>query len=263
MIRNESLARLTGLVVVAGFALLSPSRSQAAEKWEWDITPYLWAAGVRVDVSVDGDPVLGADASFSELLDDLDVAGMLHFEGRHGKAGFFTDAIFISLSDDQTRSADPPLPGGTQTDAELELGIYEAGGFYRASGKESGFDFLYGLRFLDYDQDLSVTIPPPVSATTRADTSSLYTDGIIGVRYSMPLGKRWYFAIRGDVGAGGTQIAWNGVTAFGFKCDQKGKYRVVGGYRYFKVELDDEHDGVDVDSDVTMKGPFVGFTFKF
>ncbi|MCI0407757.1 MAG: hypothetical protein L0191_04185 [Acidobacteria bacterium] len=243
--------------------LLSPGRAQAAEKWEWDITPYLWASGVRLDVSVDGDPVLGADASFSELLDDLDVAGMLHFEGRHGKAGFFTDAIFISLSDDQTRSADPPLPGDTQTDAELELGIYEAGGFYRPGGKEFGFDFLYGLRFLDYDQDLSVTIPPPVSATTSAETSSLYTDGIVGVRYSLPMSKRWYFAIRGDVGAGGTQIEWNGIATFGFTCDKKGRYAIRGGYRYFKVELDEEDNDVDVESDVTLQGPYIGFAFRF
>ena len=263
MMRKHSLTRLAYLVAVAVLVFLSSSHAQSAEKWEWELTPYLWASGVRADVSIDGDPTIGADATFSELVDDLDVAGMLHFEGRHGKLGFFTDAIFISLSDEQTRSADPPLPGGTQTESELEMGIYEAGGFYRPSGKEFGFDFLYGLRFLDFDQDISVTIPPPVSASTSLEASSLYTDGIVGARYSMPMGKRWYFVIRGDVGAGDANLEWNGVVTFGFKCDQKGKYIVNGGYRYFKVDLDDEDNGVDVESDLTLQGPYIGFTFKF
>ena len=263
MIREDSLARLTGLVALAGFLFLSSSSAQAAEKWEWELTPYVWGSGVRVDVSINGNPTIGADASFSQILDKLDLAGMLHFEGRNGKVGFFTDAIFMSLSDEQTRSADPPLPGGTQTESDLDMGMYEAGGFYRPGGKEFGFDFLYGLRLIDYDQDVTITIPPPVSAATSANTSSLYTDGIVGARYSMPMGKRWYFAIRGDVGGGDANVEWNGVATFGFKCDQKGKYRVVGGYRYFKADLDDEENDVDIESDATFQGPYLGFTFKF
>src|SRR6185295_8742355 len=102
--RKPSLARLAGLVVIAGTVLLSPRSAQAAEKWVWDITPYLWASSVRVDVSLDGDPVLGSDVKFKDLVDKVDFAAMVHFEGRHGQLGFFTDAIFISLTDEQTHS---------------------------------------------------------------------------------------------------------------------------------------------------------------
>jgi hypothetical protein len=250
-------------MVVAGFAILSSGRARAAEKWEWDITPYLWASSVQTDVSLDGDPVLGADASFSNLIDKVDLAGMLHFEGRHGKLGFFTDAIFISLSDEQARSADPPLPGGTETEADLDLGLYEGGGFYRLKDAVTGLDILYGIRVIDSSQDVTITLPSPISATVDGSTSDSFTDGIVGVRYSAPMGKRWYFAIRGDIGAGGTELALNGIASFGFMCDEKGKYNLRFGYRYFKTELDSTENGVDVETDLTLHGPYLGFGFRF
>jgi hypothetical protein len=261
--RKHSLGRMACLVVLAGAIPAFSVSAQAAEKWEWDITPYLWASSVSVDVSVDGDPVLGADASFSNLVDKVDLAGMLHFEGRRGKVGFFTEADFFSLTDEQTHSADSPLPGGTQTEANLDLGLYEAGGFHRLKDAVTGLDILYGIRVIDTSQDVTITLPSPISMTVENNSSDTYTDGILGVRYSHPMGKRWYFAIRGDIGGGGTEIAWNGVATFGFQCDQKGKYNLRFGYRYFKTELDSTQNDVDVESDVALFGPYLGFGFVF
>ena len=263
MIRKHPLTRLACLVAVAGFVFLPSSRAQAADKWEWDITPYLWAISVKADVALDDEPTLGADVKFKDLVDKVDIAAMLHFEGRRGQFGFFTDAIFISLTDDQTRSANPPLPGGTETDANLDLGLYEGGGFYRLKDAVTGFDILYGIRVIDDSQDVTITVPPPISATVDGSTSDTYTDGIIGVRYSAPMGKRWYYAIRGDVGAGGTKIAWNGIVSFGFLCDKKGTYNLRFGYRYFKTELDTTENGTDVETDLTLYGPYIGFGFRF
>lgn len=260
--RKHSLTRLAG-VVAASFVLLSSNQAQAAEKWEWDITPYIWGSSVRADVTLDGDPVLGADATFSDLIHDVDLAAMLHFEGRRGKFGFFTDAIFISLTDEQTHSANPPLPGGTETEADVDLGMYEAGGFYRLKDAVTGLDILYGIRVIDFSQDVTITVPPPISATVDGETSDTYTDGIIGVRYSAPIGKRWYYAIRGDIGAGGTELAYNGIVSFGFLCDQKGKYNLRFGYRYFKTELETTENGIDVETDLTLYGPYIGFGFRF
>ena len=261
--RKPSLARLAGLAAMAGFVFLSSRSAQAAEKWVWDITPYLWASSVRADVSLDGDPVLGADVKFKDIVDDVDLAAEVHFEGRHGQLGFFTDAIFISLTGEQTRSANPPLPGGTETEADVDLGLYEAGGFYRLKNAPTGLDILYGIRVIDDSEDVTITVPPPISATVDGSAGDTYTDGIIGVRYSAPMGKRWYFAIRGDIGAGGTELALNGVASFGFLCDAKGKYNLRFGYRYFTTELDSTENGVDVETDLTLYGPYVGFGFVF
>src|SRR6185436_15014735 len=179
--RKPSLARLAGLAAMAGFVFLSSRSAQAAEKWVWDITPYLWASSVRADVSLDGDPVLGADVKFKDIVDDVDLAAEVHFEGRHGQLGFFTDAIFISLTGEQTRSANPPLPGGTETEADVDLGLYEAGGFYRLKNAPTGLDILYGIRVIDDSEDVTITVPPPISATVDGSAGDTYTDGIIGV----------------------------------------------------------------------------------
>src|SRR5262252_1491580 len=113
--QKERLMKRSGIACACLAAVvLSNPASQAAGKWSWDVTPYIWASGVKADVSVNDEPAFGADATFPDLIDKVDIAGMLHFEGRRGKAGFFTDAIFISLTDEDTLSSNPPLPGGTE-----------------------------------------------------------------------------------------------------------------------------------------------------
>ena len=258
--RKALFLRCTSLLAVAlGFS----AGSARAEKWNWDVTPYLWASGVHADAEVNGDPAFGADVSFKDIVDKVDIAGMLHFEGRRSKAGFFTDLIFISLTDEQTLPSNPPLPGGTQVEADVDLGLYEAGGFYRVQGDKSGLDVLFGVRLTDLKSDLTFDIPAPISSTAETSGSDSYTDFILGLRYSAPLGKRWYFAVRGDAGLGETESAWNGVVSFGFMCDKQGKYHLRMGYRYFKTELDSENGNVDVETDMTLLGPYIGFGFVF
>ena len=38
------------------------------------------------------------------------------------------------------------------------------------------------------------------------DTSQSYLDGFVGARHSLAMSKQWDFAVRGDVGTGGTQF---------------------------------------------------------
>jgi hypothetical protein len=236
----------------------------ASSDWEWTIAPYVWAAGVSLDVEANGNLVLGGDATFPDILDKLDIAGMLHFEARQGPAGLLVDGLYLSLSDESSSSGNAPIPNGTMADTNLKMGIYELGGFYRPGGGKTGFDFLFGARDVDVSQNTDVTFPGPLGVTTSFDGSKNYLDAFVGARVSVPLGARCNFLARGDVAGGGTDITWNGVASFGFSFDKAGKYTLQAGYRYMHIELGQTTDrGTDITNTVVLSGPVVGFGFRF
>jgi hypothetical protein len=243
----------------------APAKPPAApdSQWEWTIAPYVWTAGVSLDVEANGNLVLGGEAKFPDILDKLDIAGMLHFEARHGKAGLLVDGLYMSLTDETTSSGNAPIPDGTMADTNLKMGIYELGGFYRPGGEKSGFDFLLGARDIDVSQNTDVTFPGPLGLTTSFDGSKNYLDAFAGARVSLPIGKRWNFIARGDVAGGGTDVTWNGAATFGFSFDKAGKYTLQAGYRYMRLELGKTTDrGTDITNTVTLSGPIVGFVFR-
>jgi hypothetical protein len=256
------------LAVVTPAAAQEPGPAQppapSNSNWEWTIAPYVWGAGVSLDVEANGNLVLGGDATFPDILDKLDIAGMLHFEARHGKAGLLADGLYLSLSDESSSSGNFPIPNGTLADTNMKMGIYELGGFYRPGGGTGGFDFLFGARDVDVSQTTDVTFPGPLGLTTSFDGSKNYLDAFAGARVRLPLGTRWNFMARGDVAGGGTDVTWNGVASFGFSFDKAGKYTLQAGYRYMHLELGQTTDrGTDITNTVTLSGPIVGFAFRF
>ena len=249
-----------GILTLALGAAANPAQ---AEEWEWMLVPYLWGEDTSLDVSINDEPVIGGDLSFSDLLDKLDFAFQLHFEGRRGKAGFFADFTTLSLSDSKLTEGRPLLPDGTQIDTEIDVILFEAAGFYRPSGASHGLDVLLGVRVTDLDFELGITIPPPIDDSTRAGVSETFTDGFAGLRYSMPLGENWMLALRGDVGAGDSELVWNASAYFGYLFGQRDQFGILFGYRHMDVEYESFNNGSKITVDQTMSGPAAGFGFRF
>lgn len=264
--RSSVRTRLGTIAVAALVVAWSfPARAETAADWEWTIAPYVWGPSAGLDVTVNNDPVVSADASFSDLLDKTELVGFIHFEGQCPHAGFFVDAMYLDLGAEQTNAADPPLPGGTQTSLDVKIGLYEAAGFYRPGGKARGLDLIFGVRMFDYRSRLDFIIPAPIGASGSRGTDKNFIDVFGGLRYRTPIGKRWDFVVRGDVGAGGTDLTWNAIASFGVRLGKTERYNLKLGWRYLELDVtaDDEFQHVEMESDLTLNGPFLGFAFKF
>ncbi len=242
---------------------LMPGDATLASEWRWSATPYIWGAGINLDADVDGEPTFSGNASFEEILHKTDLALMGRFEGRRGKGGFFVDTLFLGVSDDKTHGARPPLPGGTETATDLDTWLAEAGGFWRPSGKEHGFDVLFGARLLDLDMSSDVAVPPPIAAETSFGMEKSYLDGFVGARWSAGFAKRWDVSVRADAGTGGTDLSWNAAVTFGVFFDDDGTYTLRFGYHHMAFDMEDDDRGVTVDADLVFSGPFAGFTFAW
>lgn len=217
--------------------LFAPMRADA-ESWDWRVTPFLWAAGI------DGNANIGAvktdiDVGFDDILDDLEFGALVHIEAHQPTYGLFADIVYTSLEPDRS---------------DLESLILEAGAIWKVFGdQESGIEF--GARY--YDQEL--TIDPPNLDRIRRDKS--WTDGFVGFRWVRPLGNRWSFMARGNVGAGGSDFAWSLTPTFLRELDNGN--RLVLGFRTLAVDFDDKsRRGVPFGMDVTYSGLIVGYTFN-
>ena len=247
-----------------GLLLLSLAVPVRAADWTWSFAPYLWGAGVNLDVTANNEPVLGADVSFSDLLDKTEIAGMVHFEGRRGRGGFFVDALFLAVEDEQTTSGGPVAPPGTLVESEVDFGIYEAGGFFRLTGNRHGLDLLFGARLTDVDQQHRITPPLPSTVVATLEPSSAFTDAFVGLRYTRALGERWGFLVRGDVGAGDTELTWNASGLASVAFGPPDRYTLLFGYRHMAMETEDDSDrGILVETETQLSGPIVGFVFGF
>ena len=260
--------RITLLAMTFVVALgLTPQQSYA-EGLDWTIAPYLWASDVSMDLSINGDPALGVDAAFNDLVDKLDMAFMGHIEASSGSFGGFFDVIYIDLSDDQVINLGPsgPILGDLDIDMDLSLNIYELGGLYRIRGDglgSSAFDIIGGLRQIDVSADLSIVLEDPAAPPIGGGMDVSETDFFIGARLVGEFSEKWHYKLRADIGGGGTEGTINGLAAVGYTFGQTGLFSLDLGYRYMSVELKDGDADETIKTDITMSGPILGFIFNF
>lgn len=256
---TRELSAALAVAMAVGFLL--GGHSAAAQDREWIVVPYLWGADTSLDLLVMDDPVYEGDLDFSDLVDKLDFAFQLHVETRKDRLGLLLDFTYLDTSDGFTSSA-TPLPGDTRVDTSADLTILEVGGFYRPSGDAYGWDLLLGARAIDVNAELTLTPPAPLTSR-QLDGSKSLTDGFAGLRYVGSIGDNWFVTLRGDAGAGGSDLSLNLVALFGYQFGANGQYSVLAGYRHFDLEFEDSNDGVPVEVDMTMSGPQLGFAFRF
>jgi hypothetical protein len=236
-----------------------------AKGWEWELAPYLWGSSVELDVEVDDEPALGGSASFSDLVDKLEGALQIHFEGRRNKMGFLVDFMYISLGDNQTLGPGNPagLPPGSTVDTEVDQVIVEGAGFYRLLGRDAdGLDLLFGVRGIEIDQEYDFFDPLGGPIDTVASSPS-FTDGLLGLRYLGSFGKKWGYDVRADYGGGDTEGGINLLAGLKYGFGKTGKYSLAFGARHMDIEVEETESGSTTETEIGMSGPFVAFVIRF
>lgn len=235
----------------------------AADKWALSFTTYLWVAGMdgsttargreaEVDVSV-------ADG-FDNLVDNFKFGITGHIEARRDRLFLFGDVAFISLEQDVERRL---LGDGT---IETTQGFFELGAGYAIIDKplpqhpERRFllEPIAGARIYYLDMELSFD-----SIERTLGDDKLWVDAFIGLRSSVDLTDRLNLFGRFDIGAGGSDFAWNAVLGANFKLGKHKRVSLNAGYRWLDIDYDDGHGTSKFEFDVLMHGPFVGLGFVF
>jgi hypothetical protein len=228
----------------------------ASGNWDFTFTPYLWAAGQNGSMRIGSRlPTQNVDASFSDILSNLDLALMASFEARQGRWGILADAMYIDLS----KTSEPLLNGalGTATVGGRNTLVEAAGAYRVVDGGESWLDVLVGVRYFNLGANLRLSNSTLLPAGRYQSSSQDWTDGVVGLRARQSLSEHW--AVQGyvDVGTGGSSLSYQLAGALAW--DISRSFGLQLGYRL----LSEDYNKTDLLYDMRTGGPYLGFSLKF
>ena len=208
------------------------------------IALYGWITGVNADIRA-GPVEAEIDASFSDILDNLDTGFMLYYEALEENTGFYVDVFHARVSNEIGERL-------LTVDYKVKQNLIEAGALLRQGAPDKGVCVIIGVRYMDIDAEVGLT-PPGV----RVASGEHWLDPVAGVRYRAVLSDKWTFSGRGDIGGFGfgTDFSWQLIGVFRYQMSPR--WSLALGYRH----LDIDYDESDFAFDGSMSGPLVGFAY--
>ena len=239
------------VLVLAVSGMAPPSR---AAGWDYDLALYLWALGMDGSATVRG-VESDIDLSFSDILEDLEMAFATHFEAnkRESSWGWFFDLFYSSLGNNLERP---------QGEFDMNMAYVEAAGTYK-TGRD--FQLLAGVRYVTMDLELNFDprVPLPPMIPTRVEGDQSWADLMLGGQLKKDIGKRWRFWGRADLaGFGltdGTDLTWNLVLMGQVKVARR--IGLILGYRWFEIDYENKDDAFGFD--VRQAGPVLALNYSF
>lgn len=246
---NHVMARIAALLLAGASA--SAVHAANGDSWDWSIAPYIWGPSIKTDVHVDVPPIdTDGTNEFSDVIDKLNGALLLHLEGQGDDYGILSDIIYLSLS--QTRHRE-----FLSIDTSQDIGMFELAGVWSPGDtRHSGFEAFAGLRYLWGKVELKIDPENPALNNAEVSVDKSFADFMVGARYTAELSERWALTLRGDGSFGSTDGTYGASGVFQYRTSN-GAW--LFGYRYMKLKFG-EHDR---SIDVKLYGPEVGYAFTF
>ena len=232
--------RFAGFVVAGLFA-----SAASAQEIDWRVTPYLWAAGIDGKIGL-GNVRRDVDVDFSDLVDVLSGAALLHVEGEKDGHIVFGDLVWMQLEPhDEIATI-----GGT-AHAEMSSTIIEVG-YAHDPGSAIGYEV--GLRYWDFDIEIDPALLPGI---VRGDS---WTDVFGGIRNTRELGSKWSLTTRANIGAGGADLTWGVQLDFARELERGNAF--VAGFKLLDIDYEEDNvRGIPFVLDTTFFGATLGFMF--
>lgn len=235
----------------------APAPAPVFTTWEFTVTAYLWASGVKGTVgTLPPLPAVSVDATFGDILKNLGGALMGTFEAKHGRLVFFNDFMLTVLKPEGSRAR-----GKASLSADLDsisvIGLFAAG--YRVvEGPQFTLDLFAGARAFYMDNEISVRVAvPPFARGDSFGDSKAWVDAVGGVRMLYRFDEHWMASLIGFAGGGASKYQWDVYGGVGYAFDRN--WVASAGYRAFKV---DYRDGPFI-YDVLQHGPLVGVQYRW
>jgi len=243
------------------FLLVSSlSFSVFADNWTFELEPYLMATNIVGDASIGRASGATVDVDFKTIFDNLDMAGMLHFEAHHKSGwGLAMDYGFMDLSAKQTNNRDGLVKVG------LRQGVLETLGLYRVNYGSATVDYFAGVRW--WNNDLELILDPAITpGSTHIEVKEDWLDVVAGLRWKNPINKKWYFVARADVGGFGLSADFTSTLEAGVT--YKISKLMTLDMKYKASWVDYENDGTAGEVghfiyDTITHGPILGLNFSF
>ena len=230
-------------VLLAMIFTTLPARAEE-DKWKFEVTPYVWAAGFKGDVTVNGREG-SVDKSFSDLVKFVDAAGSVLGVAQYGHWVAWGQGDYMSLSDDLDRP-----PGGGKLKSDLTIATVAVG--YQFDGWKEGqtFDVMIGEQHTRLDTTLTLNGPLGFSGERKNNIN----DTVLVLRPSLPLSERWRFNPTLAYGKGDSDKTYTLWPQFQYQITKTWETRI--GYRKLHYEFDGNNGNK---LDIDLAGFILGF----
>ena len=239
------------LLIAAVIALATPGAEaqSSSNGWQFSIAPYLWAAGMDGTMSI-ADQEADIDVPFSDIIENLDLAFMGHFDMRNERWVLASDLVFVDLESSED------LSEGTVT-AGVDLTLLEFVGGYRVSPAVA---LIAGARWVDMGTSLAYSGEVGDAA---AEASKSWIDPLVGAHVLAPLSDRWWLGLRGDIGGFGvgSELTWQAYADVGFKISNL--VSILLGYHALDIDYENDDRRQPAGLDLLISGPQLGVVFTF
>jgi hypothetical protein len=238
------------LIQLVLLGAISTASAQSTDGMQWSVTPYIWASDTTADLTFRDSNIGAGEISFSDLLDVLDAAFMVHVEGGKGNWSAFGDFTYLSTSDTTERTL-------ITINADNEQVFLDAAVAFWPGGVGSQLNVLGGLRYSGFDDIYRFSIGGTQVGEQRS--SKDYYDALLGVRYRFELSERWALLTHGDLSFGDSEGIYLLRANFAYVVGKRQQNRILFGYQFKEAEF---RNG-DLVTDFTYHGPMAGFHFRF
>ena len=255
--RTASQGLLVGILALGTIlpAVAQQTAANPSSGWQYTANLYLWAPAVTSTTTA-GDEM---EASFSDILSNLDLSLMGGVQARHGRLSLSADLLYMGLSQDVETTAN--LVGHSrEVEADMEMKSVVpslAVGYTVVETERLQLDVLAGVRYLWVDVDLDFGLTGPLGLDRKRSESADIIDGIVGVRGNLALGEQWFMPFYLDVGAGESDLTWQAFVGVGYRLC--GNIDVIVGYRHLAWEF----DGAGILDELEISGPIAGVKVGF
>jgi len=249
-------------------AVLGAAPAWAAEStddaWRFEVTPYLFAAGLRGTTGV-GAVSADIDSSFGDIMEHFDRGFMAAAEARKGPWTFAFDGVYLRLEEQGTRSWEGPLGIGSATGelrATVTQQVYQLAAAYRVHDRSAKLDVFGAGRYTQLDTDLmlvTTTSPFLPGGTRELSGRASWWDPVIGARVLVPLAERWTFMGYADVGGFGVGSKSTYQAILGVNWEFARSFTAKMGYRYMYQDYDKD----DFLWDMAAHGAYAGVGIAF
>ncbi|WOH38366.1 hypothetical protein RI844_03785 [Thalassotalea fonticola] len=250
-LKKISFTFTIGLMFLSNVAL--------ADDWSFQLEPYALATTIEGDAGIGVVDSPDIEVDFDTILENLEMAGMLHFEAHHTSGwGFALDYGFMDLQGKVSSDA------GGFVDASVRQGVLEGLVIKRKHYPNVFVDSFIGFRWWDNDIDVrikSAVLPIDFERNIEED----WVDPILGMRILVHITPNSTMVLHGDVGGFGVSSDITYSMQAGIMYRMTESLTLDMRYKATWVDYEDGSSGKQgyFKYDTVTHGPLLGLSYDF
>ena len=185
-----SLNRLSSLSVAVLLVAFAPLTQAQNDSGGWRQSVFLYGMGAMIEGDAQVGPLqVPVDVGLSDFFDVLKFGGMAAYRVENDDWSFSGDVTYMNLGGSKVTQQSRASAG---LDVE-QLTVMATAGRRILPHLEA----LLSLAYFDVDADARVRLLQQVRTASR-DAS--WVDALVGLNYEVPVGSKWRYTLRGDIG---------------------------------------------------------------